>query len=181
MLRRRKGSGMCVRALATIRGVSGGVQRCRAGGPGTPSLAIVSRSLRLDWGSTAFSEPAPDAPTMIVTCRAADADALDRAWSAAQVVVAGEQSVDLSDARVQLRRLGHEVVLCEGWPTLLGRLTAGGLLDELCLAVSPMMGGGPLPLAITPQGGGVTPLDLWHVAADGGSLFLRYETGRHAR
>jgi len=104
---------------------------------------------------------------------------LDRARAAAPVVVAGDERVDLADALVQLRALGHEVVLCEGGPTLLGELAAAGLLDELCLTLSPMMGGDPLPVAVTPRGGGVTDFELRHTAVDAGTLFLRYETRRH--
>ncbi|MBA2495961.1 MAG: pyrimidine reductase family protein [Acidimicrobiia bacterium] len=160
-------------------------ERCRErverGRAATPPLAIVSRSLRLDWDAEVFTRASADSPTMIVTCAAAARADLDRARAAATVVVAGDERVDLADALSQLRAFGHEVVLCEGGPTLLGELAAAGLLDELCLTLSPMMGGDPLPVAITPPGGGLTEFELRHTAVDSGTLFLRYETCRHDR
>jgi riboflavin biosynthesis pyrimidine reductase len=154
-------------------------ERVECGRAATPPLAIVSRSLRLDWDAEVFTRAGADSPTIVVTCAAAAGADLDRARAAGPVVVAGDERVDLADALAQLRALGHEVVLCEGGPTLLGELAAAGLLDELCLTVSPMMGGDPLPVAITPPGGGVTEFELRHTAVDAGTLFLRYETRRH--
>jgi hypothetical protein len=59
---------------------------------------------------------------------------------------------------------------------LLGELAGRGLLDELCLTLSPLMGGDALPLAVTPPGGGVSRFVLGHaVAAADGTVFLRYE------
>lgn len=149
--------------------------RVTAGRPATPPLAIVTRSLRLDWDSPLFAPVDGASAPVVVTCGSADAALLERARGVARVVVSGDEEVDLGGALGQLRSLGHEVVLCEGGPTLLGQLAAEGLLDELCLSLSPMMGGDPLPVAITPVDGGATAFELCHVAADRGTLFLRYE------
>lgn len=156
-------------------------ERVDEGRVAIPPLAIVSRSLRLDWEADVFTRAGADCPTMVVTCDAAPRAALERARSVGPVVVAGDEHVDLADALAQLRALGHDVVLSEGGPTLLGELAAAGLLDELCLTLSPMMGGDPLPVAVTPPGGGVTAFELRHTAVDAGTLFLRYETRRHGR
>jgi riboflavin biosynthesis pyrimidine reductase len=67
------------------------------------------------------------------------------------------------------------VVVCEGGPHLLGELVAADVLDELCLSVTPMLGGDPLPVAVMPSGAGLRHFDLVHVAEDAGTLFLRYE------
>jgi len=150
-------------------------QRVDRGRAPTPPLAIVSRSLRLDWDSPLFAPVDGAKAPVVVTCGAADPALLERARGLAQVVVAGEAEVDLAGALEQLRALGHEVVLCEGGPTLLGQLASAGLLDELCLSLTPMMGGDPLPVAITPTGGDTSAFRLCHVAADHGTLFLRYE------
>lgn len=154
--------------------------RVEAGRPVTPPLAIVSRSLRLDWAARAF-EAAGSARTVVITCAAAPAASLEEARRHAEVLVAGDDQVDLADALGQLRERGHEVVLCEGGPTLLGQLVADGLLDELCLSVSPLMGGDPLPVAVTPAGGPTVAFQLRHVGHDGGTLFLRYEIGDHGQ
>jgi riboflavin biosynthesis pyrimidine reductase len=117
---------------------------------------------------------------MVVTCAGAPADRLARAGEVADVVVAGEESVDLDDALAQLAGRGLAMVLCEGGPNLLGGLVAAGHLDELCLTVSPMMGGDPLPVAVFPPGSDLTAFSLEHVLRDGDTLFPRYERDRDA-
>lgn len=154
--------------------------RRAAGLAPTPPIAVVSRSLRLDWEMPLFAAAeAADAPRpIVVTCGAADPDALARAEAVADVVVAGEAEVDPAAALVALRdRHGATVGLCEGGPTLLGQVAAAGILDELCLTIAPVMGGDPLPLAVTPAGAGLTRLRLAHVAEADGSLYLRYTRG----
>ena len=143
-----------------------------------PPIAVVSRSLNLDWDSPLFASVDGPRP-IVVTCGSADTEARRCAEAHAEVVVAGEATVDLASALATLRGLGHEVVLCEGGPTLLGELASFGLLDELCLSVAPRMGGDPLPLAVTPAGGAPTHLRLRHVARDGDTLLLRYEVDDH--
>ena len=54
-----------------------------------------------------------------------------------------------------LAELDRQVVLCEGGPTWLGELVAADRLDELCLSISPLMGGDPLPVSVTPPGAGI--------------------------
>jgi riboflavin biosynthesis pyrimidine reductase len=47
-----------------------------------------------------------------------------------------------------LGTLGFHSIACEGGPTLAGQLIAEGLVDELCLSTSPLIGGlltPPLP------------------------------------
>ena len=69
-------------------------------------------------------------------------------------------------------------MLCEGGPTLLGELVMSGHVDELCLTVSPMMGGDPLPVAVFPPGAPLTGFSLQQVLREEDSLFLRYEVDR---
>lgn len=155
-------------------------ERIADGRPPDPPLAIVSRSLQLDWSAPAFTGKGP-ARTIVVTTETAGAEAIAAARAHAEVLVAGDDRVDLAQALSQLRDRGCEVVLCEGGPTLLGQLVADDLLDELCLSVSPMMGGDPLPVSVTPEGTLPTSFELRHVALDGGTLFLRYETSADAQ
>lgn len=155
--------------------------RVAAGRPATPPVAVVSRTLDLDLGSDLFTDADPGSETTIVTCAGADPEAVDRIRAAAPVMVVGDDRVDLVDALGGLWSLGHRVVLCEGGPVLLGSLAAAGLLDELCLTLSPVMGGDPLPVAVTPPGGALSTFELRHVAVDGETLFLRYEAGSRGR
>ena len=144
-----------------------------------PPLAVVSRSLDLNWESRAFTQPAPESRTMVVTCAAAPEDRLARAREVADVLVAGEESVDLGELLTQLAKRGQQRVLCEGGPTLLGELVMAGHLDELCLSIAPMMGGDPLPVAVFPPGAQLTDFTLRHVLRADSTVFLRYErTGR---
>ena len=149
-----------------------------AGRPGTPPLAVVTRSLELDWSARAFTDAPPWSRTLVITCAAADPGRLEHARDVADVVVAGDDRVDPELAMRCLSELGHRVVLCEGGPTWLGEVVAAGLLDELCFTVSPLMGGDPLPVSITPAGAALARFALCHVLRDGDTLFLRYERSR---
>jgi riboflavin biosynthesis pyrimidine reductase len=139
--------------------------RVRAGRPAAPPIAVVSRSLDIDWSIPLFAEAEPDARPLLVTCSASPEDRRLEAGKWADLLIAGEEAVDVAAALGQLRARGHQVLLCEGGP-----------LDELCLTLSPLMGGDPLPLAITPAGGAVSRFALRHaVTAEDGTVFLRYE------
>ena len=151
--------------------------RLAAGRPATPPLAVVTRSLDLDWSSRAFTGAPAGSRTLVITCQQADPGRLTQARAAADVLLAGQGRVDPGLALAMLADRGCRVVLCEGGPTWLGELVAAGLLDELCLTVSPMMGGDPLPVSISPPGGPLVPFALRHVLGDGDTLFLRYERG----
>lgn len=144
----------------------------------TPPLAIVSRSLDLDWDSRAFRDAPTDRKTIVATCRTAPAGRLRRAREVADVIVAGEESVDPDDLMSQLAGRGLTRVLCEGGPSWLGELVVAGHVDELCLTISPMMGGDPLPVAVFPPGVPLTAFTLRQVLREDDSLFLRYERKR---
>jgi riboflavin biosynthesis pyrimidine reductase len=93
----------------------------------------------------------------------------------AVVIVAGDDRVEPAVALAALADLGHRVVLCEGGPTWLGELVAADRLDELLLTISPLMGGDPLPVAVTPRGAGLAAFELKCTMAEEHTLFLRYE------
>jgi len=147
--------------------------RSAHGRAGSPALVLVSRSLELDPADACFTGPA-----IVITCAAADPGrraALDRV---ADVVVAGDDDVDLPAAVRALHERGLRRLLCEGGPTLLTALLAAGLVDELCLTTSPvLLGGAPGLLA----GSLAAPLDLRLVhLVDGGdgSLLTRWAVRR---
>lgn len=150
-------------------------QRQQLGQPPTPPLAVVSRSLEFDWDAPVFTAAPEHAPTHVVTCAAADPERLAAARRVAEVVVAGEETVDPVAALAALAERGHGVVLCEGGPTWLGELVAADRLDELLLTISPLMGGDPLPVSVTPPGSGIVRFDLKHTLIEDDNLFLRYE------
>ena len=149
--------------------------RTAQGLPATPPLAVVTRSLNLNWESRAFTGAPPESRTMVVTCAAAPAERLARAREVADVLVAGDVSVDPGELMTQLASRGLQRVLCEGGPTWLGELVMAGHLDELCLSIAPMMGGDPLPVAVFPPGTTLTEFTLRHVLRADSTVFLRYE------
>ena len=150
-------------------------QRRQQGQSSIPPLAVVSRSLSFDWTAKAFADAPADARTHVITCAAADPERRAEAEKVAEVIVAGDDTVDPVAAMRALAELGHRVVLCEGGPTWLGELVAADRLDELCLSISPVMGGDPLPVSVTPPGAGLATFELKGAMAEDDTIFLRYE------
>jgi riboflavin biosynthesis pyrimidine reductase len=141
----------------------------RDGRPPTPPLAVVSRSLDLDFDGPLFTE----ARTIVITCSAAPEDRMAVCRKVADVIVAGDDAVDVGVALDALVERGHTRLLTEGGPTLLSEFAAAGRLDELCLTVSPqLVGGGAARIIDGP--GLATYLRLGHALVDEDFLFLRY-------
>jgi len=166
-----------LRRLADVILVGASTVRAERYGPARgedgPPIAVVSASLALDWGARFFTEAR--ARPILVTAAAADPDRLAAAAEVADVVIAGQERVDPRLAVVELGRRGHALVLCEGGPTLLTEMTGAGVLDELCLTVSPLLVGGQSPRILTgPLPGAPVGLDLVSVLEEEGALFLRY-------
>ena len=137
-----------------------------------PPLVLVSRSLDLDPADRCFTGPA-----VVVTCAAADAGRRAALSAVAEVVVAGEQDIDLRAAREQLHARGLRRLLCEGGPTLLTALLTDGLLDELCLTLTPRLLG-TAPTLLTASLPEPVPLELVHLVDGGGGVLLaRYAVG----
>lgn len=114
-------------------------RRAERGQTETPGLAIVSRRLELDPDHPVFTDA--ETRSIVITCQASPADRLQRLARVADVIVAGEQQVDLAQALAQLHHRGLLRVLSEGGPQLLSALFEADLVDELCLAVSPLLVG----------------------------------------
>ncbi|MDQ0584074.1 pyrimidine reductase family protein [Streptomyces rishiriensis] len=115
-------------------------ERREAAGQGpAPAVAVVSASLDLDFSLPLFTSPL--VPTLILTGAAAAPDKVASAEKAgARVVIAGDgMGVEPDRAVRALAELGHTRLLTEGGPRLLGQFVAAGVLDELCLTVSPML------------------------------------------
>lgn len=147
----------------------------REGRPETATIALVTRTLGLNLTSPLFTETPPDARTIVITSAASDPELREAAAEVADVIIAGEETVDLGAALDALRERGLDRVLCEGGPHLLGDLSAAGLLDELCLSLSPMLAGPGADRIIAGAHAPARPLTLTQVLADDdGFLFCRY-------
>jgi len=158
-------------------------RRREAGQAPAQAIALVSRSLELDLSSELFATPG--SRPIVVTAASSDADRRSAAAAHADVLIAGDDDVDLRAAVTALNERGLVRVHAEGGPTLLADLAAADLLDELCLTLSPVLAGGsygdgpaiPRILAGAPLPDAPRPLSLVHVLEDGGTLFLRYTSG----
>lgn len=147
----------------------------REGRPETPTIALVTRTLGLNLTASLFTDTPPDARTIVITCAAADAELRAATAKVADVIVAGEETVDLAAAVTALAGRGLRQVICEGGPHLLAGLTTDGLLDELCLSLSPTLAGPGASRIVAGQPQPARPLALKHVlVSDDGFLFSRY-------
>ena len=70
----------------------------------------------------------------------------------ANVLVCGDDSLDLRELVDQLHARGLTQLLTEGGPSLLGSLTAAGLVDELCYTIAPHLVGGEHPRTVGADG-----------------------------
>ncbi|TDC62397.1 pyrimidine reductase family protein [Actinomadura sp. GC306] len=156
---------------------SAGWDGVRAGRSPVPPLAIVSRTLDLDFDAPVFTEA--KARTIVLTAATADPARLEAARARADVIVAGKDTLDFAAAVKELEARGHRRLLCEGGPGVLAQVVAAGLLDELCLTLSPLLlAGHPArmldgpPLSVPPE------MELAHALLDEDFLFLRYTRNR---
>jgi riboflavin biosynthesis pyrimidine reductase len=147
--------------------------RHAAGLPTYPRLIVVSGRLDLDPGHRAFAD-APIRP-VVITHAAADDERCDAIAEVADVIVHGVDRVDLIAAVGELRSAyGIDHILCEGGPALFGSLHAAGLVDEVCLTLSPLLAGPGAGRIIAGPPGAVTAMTLRHAIAADGALLLRY-------
>jgi len=153
-------------------------RRAAAGQRTAAVIAVVTASLRLDFSLPLFTEPL--VPTLVLTGAGAPRDRVRAAEKAGvEVILAGEgPGVDPARAVDALTERGHTRLLTEGGPRLLGQFVAAGLLDELCLTLSPTVtagsaqriAGGPA-LAVPER------FMLASLLEEKGFLFTRYRRG----
>lgn len=107
-----------------------------------PALAVVTRSGEVPTENGIFEG---SSPTFVITTTRADLAKLRDLAGPDQVIVAGDDDVDVDDAVRVLAARGLRRVLLEGGPTLLGHALAARKVDELCLTWAPLLvaGGGP--------------------------------------
>jgi riboflavin biosynthesis pyrimidine reductase len=152
----------------------------REGRPATPPIAVLSASLDLDPQSSLLADAPADARTVVLTTRSAPAGRQAALARHADVIVAGDDRVSAAQAIAALAGLGHSRILTEGGPSLLAQIAADGLLDELCLTISPVLAGGQARRILAGGAAGVPApgipesLGLAHVLADDAYLFCRY-------
>lgn len=127
-------------------------RRVAAGLPPRPLAVVLSRSGEIPAGVPMLEDE--DQPQRIFTGAAAHPAAALRALRTED---------------------GVELLLCEGGPTLLGALLRAGLVDELLVTISPVLGGGePERTLLGGDAAGPIPLQLRALLEEGGGLHARY-------
>lgn len=181
-----------LRSLADIIVVGAGTARTERYGPArvdpptvaarlargqqpVPTIAVVTTSGNLDADLPMFDpERVGDGPVpVIVTCAAGEPNTAGLTGHC-EVLVAGDHEVDLGEAMVALGARGAHAILSEGGPTLNASMLALGLIDELCLTVSPLVAGGSAQRIVDGFIGPARDVTLVHVLEHDGSLFTRW-------
>jgi riboflavin biosynthesis pyrimidine reductase len=147
--------------------------RTGRGLPAHPAIAVVSGSLDLDPDGTFFAQ-APVRPLLLTSARAGSGRRRALA-EVADVVETGADSAEPARVVAALAERGHHSIHSEGGPVLFGTFEAAGLVDELCLTLSPVLAGGTgkrITDGVREQV--LRPLQLVHVLESAGMLLLRY-------
>ena len=154
-------------------GTALGRLRTELGRPATVPIAVVSRRASLAPGDR-LAVPG----TLLVTCGAADGDRRAALTAAGvDVLVCGDDDVDLPTALDALAARGLEQVTCEGGPQLLRTALEAGVVDELDLSLAPALVGDHARLLDRPLPDVVTT-ELRQLLEEDGVLFARYGVGR---
>ncbi|GAA4910574.1 pyrimidine reductase family protein [Streptomonospora salina] len=145
----------------------------RDGRPETPPLAVVTRTL--DVHPDVLAGAPPHSRTVVITTESAPADRRREAERTADVVVAGSTWVRPQAVLDALAERGLYRVLTEGGPHLLAEFAAEGLLDELCLTLSPrLLGPEPARIVAGDAPSHTRDLRMAGLLESEESLFIRY-------
>ena len=140
-----------------------------------PRVAVVSSRLDLSPGHPFFARAA-ERP-IVVTRESAPPDRRVALAEVADVLVCGDDTVDLGAMIVALAGLGLPQVLCEGGPHLFGSLIEADLVDELCLSLSPLLVAGGAGRIVRGAPEVERRMRLVHALPAGDLLLLRYARG----
>jgi riboflavin-specific deaminase-like protein len=134
-----------------------------------PLGVIVSNRLELPWDAGLFT----DGGGQVVIFTASDEEPPETATPV--TVVRHPDGVELDRALEWLRsEQDVKSVLCEGGPTLHGRLREGGLADELFLTIAPKIAGGEGPRVLEGALPDIDQVELAWLLESKGELFARY-------
>ena len=159
-----------LRALADVIVVGAGTARIEEYGPAGVPIAVVSRRAEIPVGL----REAPTGMALLVTCARADGLPESREiLGEDQVIVAGDESVDLARMRQALVERGFRNLLSEGGPHLLADLLASDVVDELCVTFVPHLLSGPYPRIAVGAGLDVD-LNLMVLLEEEGTLLGRW-------
>ena len=143
--------------------------RERTGLAHDPLAVIVSNRLDVPWDAKLFS----DGGGLVVIFTASQEEPPETATPV--TLVRHPEGVELDRAlEWLLTERGIRSVLCEGGPTLHGRLRESGLADELFLTFAPKIAGGEGPRVLEGALPDVDEVELAWLLESQGELFARY-------
>jgi riboflavin biosynthesis pyrimidine reductase len=147
-------------------------RRNRWGLDDSPPIAVVSQSGKLP--ASLFTDPA-QSPIVVTSSTAAAGQRFD-ADLRPEVLIAGDDTVDMTAVVTALGSRGMRRILCEGGPTLLDELVLHNLVDEMCATIAPKLAGTSQSVTseVSRQLPTPTALSLHHVLTHHGYLFLKY-------
>jgi len=159
-----------LRRMADAIVVGAGTARAERYRLGVRPIVVVSR-LRF---VPPTLEGSSSGSVLMATCaRAPGLGASRRALGGANVIVLGDDVVDLAELRRKLVARGMVNLLCEGGPQLLADLLSADLVDELCLTHTPAVVGGQ-QTRITAGPTAEKALDLRLLLEERGTLLGRW-------
>jgi riboflavin-specific deaminase-like protein len=143
--------------------------RERTGLAHDPLAVIVSNRLELPWDARLFT----NGGGRVVIFTASEREPPETATPVR--IVRHPDGVDLDRALEWLREeRGIRSVLCEGGPTLHGRLREARLTDELFLTIAPKIAGGEGPRILEGALPDIDQVELTWLLESEGELFARY-------
>ena len=141
-----------------------------------PRLVLLTATGDLD-----MKHPALVRGAVVLTTRSVADMIGHRLPPACEVIALGEgKTLEIKHAFGELTKMGMDVVLTEGGPTLMGELIKAGLLDEMFLTLSPVLAGRNKESRLgMVEGAELLPkIPLWSrllsARRHGDYLFLRY-------
>lgn len=143
-----------------------------------PPLVVVTGRANLPATLPVF---APDGPRTIIATLAKSAEQATELRDVADIIVVGEEELDLGRLIDALAERGLRRILCEGGPYLLSQLIEEDLVDDMCLTLSPYLAGSQ-PTTTQPASDRLAPtrLALRHVLVHEDLLYLRYSRDKQA-
>jgi riboflavin biosynthesis pyrimidine reductase len=102
-----------------------------------PRLVLLTATGELD-----FKHPALVKGAIVLTTKAIAKQIGSRLPPACEVIALGAgKTLEIKHAFGELPKMGFDVVLTEGGPTLMGELVKAGLVDEMFVTLSPVLAG----------------------------------------
>jgi len=150
--------------------------RLSSGRSAAPRLAVVSGSLDFEPDLPMLADRrSHEDPVVVITGGGAPAERIRELSGRAEVMTLDRDRPTPESTLEALRAIGAEVVLVEGGPRYNAQFATAGLIDEICVSISPKVAGGDSPRIVA----GGPPLEgldfvLDHLLEHDSMLFARY-------